>query len=184
MTFVRSEGFPAPEVFDVSDDGREMVRERIDGPTMVEHGVTRPWRIPTMGRELAGLHVARHRLAAPSWLPQAPFGLGYRLVHLDLHPLNVLIGRDGPIVIDWTNAARGEPLADVALTWALIAAGEVTARHLPSLLHAVGRRQFLRAFLQPFRGDAVRAMLVAAVEWKCTDPNMSATGLSRLRSLV
>jgi aminoglycoside phosphotransferase (APT) family kinase protein len=41
------------------------------------------------------------------------------LVHLDLHPLNVLCTRRGPVVIDWPAAARGAPGVDVALTWAV-----------------------------------------------------------------
>ena len=45
---------------------------------------------------------------------------GDRLVHLDLHPLNVIMSPRGPVVIDWANAARGDPLLDVALTYVLL----------------------------------------------------------------
>jgi hypothetical protein len=34
--------------------------------------------------------------------------------------LNVLMAADGPMVIDWTNAAIGDPLVDLALTRARI----------------------------------------------------------------
>ena len=44
---------------------------------------------------------------------------------MDLHPLNVMIGAEGPVVIDWPNAARGDPVVDVVLAWVLMAAGEV-----------------------------------------------------------
>jgi aminoglycoside phosphotransferase (APT) family kinase protein len=184
MEFVRSHGYPAPEVFDVSDNGFDLVMERIEGPTMVDMGAARPWRIRSMGRELARLHESLHRLPAPSWLPKAPFGHGDWLLHMDLHPLNVLMAAEGPIVIDWTNAVSGDPLADIALTWALIAAGEVPTGRMQSVMLDVGGNLLLKAFLKPFKGDALRSMLIEAVEWKCMDRNMSANEISRMRSLL
>jgi len=38
MEFVRTKGYPVPEVFGVSDDGIELVMDRIEGPTMMEGG--------------------------------------------------------------------------------------------------------------------------------------------------
>jgi aminoglycoside phosphotransferase (APT) family kinase protein len=184
MEFVRSHGYPAPEVFQVSDNGCDLVMERIEGPTMVDMGASRPWRIRSMGRELALLHESLHRLPAPSWLPKAPFGDGDRLLHMDLHPLNVLMGATGPVVIDWTNAARGDPLADVALTWALIASGEVPTGRVQSLILGVGRNLLLKAFLKSCQRDALRSMLMEGIEWKCKDPNMSAIEINRMRSLL
>jgi aminoglycoside phosphotransferase (APT) family kinase protein len=184
MEFVRSHGYPAPEVFEISEDGCDLVMERIEGPTMVDMAATRPWRIRSLGKELARLHDSLHSLAAPSWLPAAPFGVGDRIVHMDLHPLNVLMGTDGPMVIDWTNAASGNSLADVALTWALIASGEVPTSRVRSVIIGIGRRLLLGAFLDSFQGDALRDMLVEAVDWKCMDANMTAVEISRMRSLL
>jgi aminoglycoside phosphotransferase len=45
MEFVRSHGYPVPEIFEVSDDGTDLVMERIDGPTMVDAGAARPWNL-------------------------------------------------------------------------------------------------------------------------------------------
>jgi aminoglycoside phosphotransferase (APT) family kinase protein len=158
--------------------------ERIDGPTMAEMCTTHPWRIGRMGSELAELHQRLHALEAPEWLRDAPCGQGSRLLHLDLHPLNVLITKDGPVVIDWTNAARGDPAVDVALVWALIASGEVPGNRLEAVLSAVGRRILLRGFLGPFATDDLRAVLGQVVEWKCRDPHMSTVEQSRMRSLL
>ena len=36
-----------------------------------------------------------------------------------------MIGAQGPVVIDWPNAARGDPLVDLGLAWVLMAAGEI-----------------------------------------------------------
>ena len=45
-----------------------------------------------------------------------------RLLHLDLHPFNVLVDDDGEptAVIDWANAAGGDPELDRARTWSLL----------------------------------------------------------------
>ncbi|HUZ03373.1 MAG TPA: aminoglycoside phosphotransferase family protein [Thermomicrobiaceae bacterium] len=43
------------------------------------------------------------------------------LLHLDYHPLNVLVDRHGITgVLDWANAAAGEPRADVARTLSIL----------------------------------------------------------------
>ena len=107
MEYVRGLGYPVPAIDEISDDGLDMVMERIEGLDMVATMSKRPWTIPRQGRVLAELHVQLHELSAPDWLHEAPVGRGNRLVHLDLHPLNVIVSPRGPVVIDWTNAARG-----------------------------------------------------------------------------
>jgi aminoglycoside phosphotransferase (APT) family kinase protein len=184
MEFVRSHGYPVPEVVEVSDDGCDLVMERIGGPTMVDMCEARPWRIGQMGNALAELHQRLHCLPAPEWLNGAPCGEGDRLLHLDLHPLIVLMGPNGPVVIDWTNAARGDPSVDVALAWALIASGEVPANRLEAILLGFGRKILLRAFLKPFAKPDLRSVLGKVVEWKCKDPHMSEIEKIHMRSLV
>ena len=53
------------------------------------------------------------------------FGDDDRLLHLDLHPDNVLVAGQGVMVIDWQNAARGPAGADLAKTWISPAAASV-----------------------------------------------------------
>ena len=79
------------------------------------------------------------RIPAPDWLADAPCGRGDRLIHLDLHPLNVMITGKGPVVIDWPNAARGDGNTDVALTWVLLAAGGIPAGRLKATVMGWGR---------------------------------------------
>lgn len=45
-------------------------------------------------------------------------GLGFpaTLVHGDFHPENVMVADDGPVILDWSDAAVANPLVD-ALTW-------------------------------------------------------------------
>jgi aminoglycoside phosphotransferase (APT) family kinase protein len=50
------------------------------------------------------------------------------LCHFDLHPGNVLVGRDGWVVIDWLTASSGPPAADLARTLVLDPPGSTTPR--------------------------------------------------------
>jgi hypothetical protein len=183
MEFARSHGYPVPEVFDIQDDGRDLILQRVDGPNLVEAAAARPWRLGRMGRQLAELHLSLHELPAPEWVRPVGFGRGDRLLHLDLHPLNVLLGADGPMVIDWANAACGDPSIDVALTWVLLAAGEVPAGRMTSAAVGLGRRVLLKAFLQPFRLEPLRAVMAEVVDWKCGDANMTTDEVARMQRL-
>lgn len=184
MEFVRGHGYPAPEVFDVSDDGLDLVMERVDGPTMVEMGASKPWRLSRLGAQLADLHQSLHGIVAPEWLHPARIGGGHQVVHMDLHPLNVLMSRNGPIVIDWTNTAAGDPSVDVVATWILVASGEVPSGRVMRLLARFGRRVLLRSFLAPFDERDLRSVLADVVEWKCRDRNMSPVEVARMRAMV
>lgn len=171
MSYVREQGYPAPDVFDAGPG--YMVMERLDGPTMLDLLVRRPGRMGELARALADLHRRLHVIAAPPGVPEA--GLpGDRLLHRDLHPLNVLMTSAGPVVIDWTNAAAGIPDYDVADTWVIFAVGDVPGGPGTRLMASVGRRLFLRQFLGGFDRDEVRAAIPAAVRHRMADRNMSA----------
>jgi aminoglycoside phosphotransferase (APT) family kinase protein len=184
MEHVRSQGYPVPEVFSVSDDGIDMVMARIDGPTMIEAATSQPSRLEEFARELAALHQSLHRLQVPEWLTAAPCGSGESLLHMDLHPLNVILSNEGPVVVDWTNAARGNPLVDVAVTWVLLASGEVVGDPVEAMMVNVGRETFLRAFLKPFPKTELDSLLGEVVEWKSRDPHMSASEVQRMHALL
>jgi aminoglycoside phosphotransferase (APT) family kinase protein len=162
--FLRSHGYPAPEMFDISDDGVDLVMERIDGPTMVDAAGSRPGKIRSYGRSLAELHSSLHALAAPAWLADAPFGSGERLLHMDLQPLNVLLSKNGPVVIDWPNAVRGEPAIDAAVTWILMFSGELPTRRAKAAILGVGRTIILHAFLSSLPKDELRRARSEVIE--------------------
>ncbi|HEY8216161.1 MAG TPA: phosphotransferase, partial [Acidimicrobiia bacterium] len=119
MEHVASRGFPVPAIHDVRAAGSEIVMDRISGGSMVHRLERRPWTMAREARVLAELHKQLHTIPAPDWLPRHPDG-GDRVVHRDLHPLNVLYGTNGPVVIDWPNAVAGTEETDVAHTWLLI----------------------------------------------------------------
>jgi aminoglycoside phosphotransferase (APT) family kinase protein len=184
MTYVRSQGFPVPAVREVSEDGLDMVLERIDGADMVAVLGKRPWEIRRQGRILADLHRRLHELTVPDWLPDAPVGRGDRLLHLDLHPLNVMMSPTGPVVIDWANACRGDPNVDVAIAWVLMAAGEVsTGRVIGAILDRF-RSALVNSFVSCFDVEVVRLTLGDVVAWKVLDAHMSAAEQTRMWELV
>ena len=184
MEYVRGQGFSVPAVEEVSEDGLDMVIERIEGPDMVAMMGSRPWAIPHLGRMLADLHHGLHELAAPAWLEDAPVGRGVGLLHLDLHPLNVMMGPRGPAVIDWARACRGDPDVDVAIAWILMASGEVPAGRFMRMVLGRARAALVKSFLGSFDIDAVRLRLRDVVEWKVADPHISAPEQARMWQLV
>lgn len=98
-------GYPVPDLH--SCEGADLVMERITGPTLAEALMAGAIGVPEGAAILAGLHDRLHALPWPGPEP---------LVHLDLHPLNVLLAGSGPVVIDWSNARPGPAGLDVALT--------------------------------------------------------------------
>jgi aminoglycoside phosphotransferase (APT) family kinase protein len=181
MAHVRANGFPVPEVHRVAPG--EMVIERISGPTMLEDLGTHPWRMGAHARVLADLHHRLHRLPAPDWLRAFPVE-GDSILHLDLHPANVILSPDGPVLIDWTNAARGAPGADLALTWIILAVFESDDRGLMAVVIAALRRVFLRRFLAAVDQGAAAAALPAVADYRMQDRNIRPTEAAALRELV
>lgn len=183
MEHVRAHGVPAPRVLEISGDGRDLVMERVDGPTMIEELGKRPWRLRRHARTLAALLHGIGRVPAFDGLPPGPVA-GDRIVHLDLHPINVILGERGPVVIDWTNARAGDPASDVAMTWLLVASGTIPGSGVKHAIEERFRSSFLRAYLACVDVDAARQALPAMVEWKAGDPNMSADEVARMRGLL
>jgi thiamine kinase-like enzyme len=147
--------------------------ERIDGVTMVEAIGKAPWTVRRQAATLADLHHRLHEIEAPDFLPAAPVGSGTKVLHLDLHPLNVLVGAKGVVVIDWPNAHRGDPDVDVGLAWVLMAAGQIPGSGPRARLMAFGRSLLVNGFVSHFDRDAVAGSLRQIVEMKVRDPHMS-----------
>lgn len=181
MRYVLDAGYPVPRVHDAGEGF--LVMDRVDGPSMLDVAARHPWRLGEYGRLLADLHRRLHDLPAPPGLPSAGVP-GDRLLHRDLHPLNVLMPEGGPVVIDWANCAAGDPAYDVADTWVLFATAEVPGSRWDRALAAVGRRFFLRGFLRASDREAARAAIPAAVENRLTDRNMSEREKERMRAMA
>lgn len=139
MRHVAAHGFPVPFVFEGC--GTDMVMERIDGPTMLASLMAGELEPGAAGRMLAELANALH--SVPALDSMVPFE---RVIHLDLHPDNVILGERGPVLIDWRNSADGPPCLDNALT-AVIIAQAVLAGIVPQSGFDDAARQVLRCFL-------------------------------------
>jgi aminoglycoside phosphotransferase (APT) family kinase protein len=181
MRYVHGHGYPVPAVHDAGDG--YLVMDRIDGPTMMQVAGKPPFPLRRFGRVLADLHERLHRIPAPPGIKAAPLP-GDRLVHRDLHPMNVLMAADGPVVIDWANASAGDPAFDVADTWVLFACGTPPMSGIDRFIVPIGRRVFLRSFLGRVDRDAARRAIPAAVEHRLTDRNMSPEEHERMRALA
>ncbi|GAA3829283.1 phosphotransferase [Sphaerisporangium flaviroseum] len=165
MRHARRSGFPAPEVFDA--DGADILMERVDGVNLAEDAAHRPSRMAAHGRLIADLLRRLATVRAPGWLPAVEGCAGNNLLHLDLHPLNVLITGDGPRVVDWANAGRGAPAADAAYTWVVMAAapaGGPTARSASAVM--------LETFLDSIDREAVRPYLEVMAQRRLADRNI------------
>lgn len=181
MTYLAEAGFPVPRVYDAS--GPDLVMERLGGRDMLADLSSRPWLVRQHARTLAGLHDRLHAITAPSSL-RAQLGPGDRVLHLDLHPGNVMLTAAGPVVIDWTNAAAGAPAADVAMAWLIIATSEVDAPPLllrPAISSV--RTVLLRRFRALVRDDPGPEMARVA-RARMADRNVRPAEAQRLQALA
>jgi aminoglycoside phosphotransferase (APT) family kinase protein len=159
---VHDAGAPAPRLMGIETvDGRAAsIYERVQGRSMWEHMLEHPARVATHSRLLAELQAHLFALVPPVALPaqrdrltckirsasahvepslvaaleMLPPLTPSRLCHGDLHPGNVIMASDGPVIIDWFDAARGSHVADIARTSLLMstrAHGPKGPGHLP-----------------------------------------------------
>ena len=142
--YARSVGLTVPVVWEVLHyHGRPgLVYDYCEAPSLLNRMACKPWTVFGAARVFARVHASVHQDCAPDLESQrdrlarkicAAEGLtaseradllrllralpvGDRLCHGDFHPGNVLIGKSGPIIVDWADATRGNPWADVAQT--------------------------------------------------------------------
>jgi Ser/Thr protein kinase RdoA (MazF antagonist) len=181
MRYLRQAGYPVPAVFGA--DGKDLVLERLYGRDMLADLASRPWRVRRHARTLARLHDRLHQIAAPAGLPQ-PLGPGGQVLHLDLHPANVVLTAGGPVVIDWSGASAGPAGADVAMAYLIMASSDVDTAP-PWLRPAVGglRRVLLRQFRAAARDDP-GPYLARAARHRMNDPNVRPAEAARLLRLA
>lgn len=181
MRYVRMHHYPCPEVFDAGDG--YLVMERLDGPTLMDQVGKPPFPLRRAGHLLAELHERLHRIPAPPGIAVAPLP-GDRVVHRDLHPMNVMMTPSGPMLIDWSNASAGDPAFDVADTWVLFACATPPMSGIDRLIVPIGRKLLLRAFLSRVDVEAARRAIPAVVEHRLTDRNMSSAEHASMRKFA
>ncbi|NOH01079.1 MAG: phosphotransferase [Chloroflexi bacterium] len=175
---VHASGVKSPAVRElVQVDGRNgLIYERVRGDSMLTMFQRKPWMVFSHARMLARLHVQmhgcvfdvdvpdqrrkldyklRHADALPTPLKTAlsnsllSLPEGDRVCHGDFHPANVLVDGSNAAVIDWIDASRGNPLADVART-SIILLGAAASLQVPNPLLKVFVRTFHSAYLREY----------------------------------
>ena len=161
-------GVRVPAVLDIVDhEGRlSIVYERISGPSMWSLILSRPAVAAEMGALLAATHTAVLDVPGPMGLPRQRDRLASKLrqaarvaksdvadvvatlpsssgamwlCHGDLHPGNVIMSAEGPVLLDWFDACRGVVLGDVARSLVLLGASGDSLTHLPGATQPVAR---------------------------------------------
>ncbi|MEY2430059.1 MAG: hypothetical protein QOJ40_2944 [Verrucomicrobiota bacterium] len=142
---IHAVGLPVPAAYELLEvNGRKgIVLDRVDGISMYDSVVAKPWLLFSAARQLAELHAKLHARKAPAELTSQRERIATRIdeagrssddekqiarrrlselpdgdtvCHGDFHPANILLTKNGPVVIDWMSGTRGHPLGDVAQT--------------------------------------------------------------------
>ena len=167
---VHASGVKSPTVGDIIQiAGRNgLIYERVPGISMLAMFRRRPWLVVRYARIFAELHAQMHEKVLEADVPTLRGKLQYRIEHLDIlpasletslldalrsqpegdrvchgdfHPDNLLISGSDANIIDWIDASRGNPLADVART-SIILLGAAENAQIPN--------PFLKLFVKSF----------------------------------
>ncbi len=177
---VSNAGLPVPAVCGVVEvrSRHGILYENVDGPSMLKALLSKPERLAYFASLFAELHAKLHsskveqllsqrqRLEekirnAESLLGDARQSIlealhqlpdGEMLCHGDFHPDNILMSGKGPVIIDWIDAAKGRPEADIARTLLLLNQ-ELPPCHLDIDAEEVSsvRARFVRIYLERYK---------------------------------
>jgi aminoglycoside phosphotransferase (APT) family kinase protein len=152
-----SRGIPVPKVHSVKICGEwsVMLMQWAVGKTIMEELEDHPQRALQLGMEYGKVQARIHAISnsvldeTNNWLTpgteeelnlyrRAAASVDFKqnaLLHLDYHPLNVLTdGHKVTAVIDWTNAAHGDPRFDIARTMSIL---ELETAHFEEISPAI-----------------------------------------------
>lgn len=150
---IAAAGVRVPQVYDITVvDGREgVIMERIEGTDLLTLIGKRPWKVWSVGRIAGRAQAEINGKLAPATLPtihqrygrqiensplvpdryRAPalarlkrLPEGDTLVHGDFHPGNIMLQDEQPVILDWSNAARGVPEVDLGRTSMMMSLGD------------------------------------------------------------
>jgi len=176
---VHSTGLDVPAVIGgiVEVDGlRGICYQRLEGDSMLEHIAAHPFTLFTRAGLLGELHAEMHtrygiglpsqreklyykitnadplpnRLKDAALLALEKLPEGDRVCHGDFHPGNILITPRGPVTIDWTDAACGNPLSDVARTFVLLLNAQLPLNTLFGWLLKLSRKSMLNNYTHEY----------------------------------
>lgn len=148
LAIVGGLGLPTPSVEEVRRHGNRwgIVMERAEGPSFAEAITAQPKLVPKYLGEMVALHLRIHGCFAPQLASlktrlksnigsAAVLGAkrqrrliegleslpdGEKLCHGDFHPWNILGSPSRAMIVDWLDASRGAPAADVCRSYVLM----------------------------------------------------------------
>jgi uncharacterized protein (TIGR02172 family) len=175
---IHQAGIPSPAAGEIVEvDGRRgLVYERIEGLSMLQDMNARPWALLKHARSLADLQAKIHRQSItglPSYKDRLKFDIqraqalseelrakalgilealpdGQSVCHGDYHPGNIILTKDGPVVIDWMTACSGSPWTDVARSSLLLSIGAKSAGKMVSLPIRIVIQLYHRTYLNRY----------------------------------
>ncbi|MCP3939208.1 MAG: phosphotransferase [Actinomycetia bacterium] len=168
MKWVFDHGYPVPRVHEHPDE-TAIVMDRVDGPSMLDDLTARPWKLGEHAHTLAQLHELLDQVPVP---PDRLAFKGEGLVHLDLHPGNILLSSDGPMVINWANAGVGQRGLDRAMTWVLMKTDNVEGNLAYRGAILAVRERIARRYRDAVGADVVSANATNAAELRMLDANL------------
>lgn len=152
-----------------------LVFDRIEGELLAAELARDPAAMEHVTAELASLHAELHRHEAPRLRPvkeklavairRAPLGEAIRdaalarlsvlpdgdaLLHMDFHPFQIMRTAAGTVVLDWVDAAKGAPAADVARTALLLTAAQIDAPGLEWLNQGLYRSALAHRYVNAY----------------------------------
>jgi len=161
MREVRALDLPVPRIVaqGLWQERPAIVMDWYAGRPLLDEALAHPERITQLGTSMGRLQAKLHAVTLPredwtdheTWLQRAGPGeaeLHTRLracrlrdghaLHLDFHPRNVLCdGFEARVILDWANAAAGDPRADVARTLSIFRYVPAPPTIPPDHFHAV-----------------------------------------------
>ncbi|MFH9618489.1 phosphotransferase [Streptomyces pratensis] len=169
MSYLSASGFPVPRIGPPAEEAlpTDLVVQRLSGPTLAEAllagTVTEDEGAGLLARLLRELH------AIPPRLSQDPED---RILHLGLHPENVVLAPEGAVVIDWLAAGEGPPALDRAMTSLILAQVALD----PSFSAGPRARDLLAVLLSLFAedGGVPAGALTRAAALRAADPRLTA----------
>ncbi|MGW1412612.1 phosphotransferase [Streptomyces sp. NPDC002403] len=168
MSYLGAHGYPLPRLGprDAGTPPCDLMLQRLTGPTMLDSLLGGDLSAADAAAVLAGLLAELHTV--PARLSPHPED---RILHLDLHPGNVMLTDRGPVVIDWSNTREGAPAADRAMSSLILAQVAVDPRSGAS----AGARALLDALLPRLSasGGIPAPHLAEAAAQRAANPTMS-----------
>lgn len=188
IRFAEKTGLPVPVIKElITYDGRHgIIMGRIKGKTMGQVMSIKCWKMNAYARVLADLQVTVNSIHASKFPPLRPhlenkikkesslapniknsvlrvldkLPDGEMLCHFDFHPWNILMSPKGPVIIDWTGAAKGDPMADVARTYVLCTLRLMRrSSQLRNIMYAYPGSSILRDIIYTWQRSFFRAYI-------------------------